>query len=243
MTTTKTLLTIILCSVIGLMLCGCESTTTKEEAKEIIRPFYDAGKELYSEDKGQTWKVRIKEKLNDEKQSETTINSGSAGTNNQTTEVKQQEAEEINQVPRAEDNNGDISDDKADVSRLLWTKVGDPHGIVQCYFGYGHDSELFKMIAGLPVDFTCTLDNSGVTISCPTSDDTGRMAMYEGDHMQKRRAFVCLFNADNNLVSCDDFAESFHLDSRWKNKGAVKGLVVHVKRGNALSRTALTEVK
>ena len=145
------------------------------------------------------------------------------------------------EVQGTEQNNK--SSDRKEVSALNWTSTGDPHHIVQCYFGHGHDSELFKMIAGLPVDFTCTLNNSGVTISCPTSDDTGRMASYPGDHMQARRAFVCLFNDDNNLVDCQDFAESFHLDNRWKNKGAVKGLTVHCKQGNAVSRTALTEVE
>lgn len=227
----KYLLMLLTINSIGIMLAlsGCTSTTTKEQAKEIIKPFYDAGKEIYIEDK---------EKLKDENSKRNDDLGGTGAGNIKTEETKQE--------TQVEDKNVEGSKSLSDVSELStlnWTSTGDTHHIVQCYFGHGHDSELFKMIAQLPVDFICTLDKSGVTISCPTSDDTGRMASYGSDHMQARRAFVCLFNADNNLVDCQDFAESFHLDSRWKNKGAVKGLTVHCKRGNAVSRTALTDIK
>lgn len=171
----------------------------------------------------------IKEKLKDEN------NTSSHGLASSTMEPNKGE------IQGTEQNNK--SSDIKEISALNWTSTGDPHHITQCYFGHGHDSELFKMIAQLPIDFTCTLDNGGVHITKPTSDDTQWMTSYTGDHMQARRAFVCVFNESNELVKCEDFAGGPDLDNRWRNLGVVKGLVVHCKRGEAVSRTALTEVE
>lgn len=214
---------------------GCTSTKTTSQiiSDDTVKAITEAVSKL---DKEQVKKLEeaIKENLKDAN-TDTTIDRGSTGTNNQTTEIKEQETEDA-------DRDIEASKSLLDVSSLKWTSTGDPHGIVQCYFGYGHDSELFKMIAGLPVDFTCTL-GKGIVITKPASDDTALMTSYPGNHMQARRAFACFFDTNGNLTACEDFANTLTFDSRWKGRGEVKGLIVHCKQGNAVSRTALTEVE
>lgn len=234
----KYLLMLLTINAIGIMiaLSGCTSTGSTIVSDDTIKVLTEAVSKL---DKEQVKKLEtaIKEKLNDENSNRNDDLGGTGAGNSKTEETKQE--------TQVEDKNIEGSKsllDVSDVSALNWTSSGDPHHIVQCYFGHGHDSELFKMVAQLPVDFTCALNNGGVSISPPASDDSGRMMMYEGDHMQKRRAFVCLFDANNNLVDCWDWAESYSHDNRWKDKPVSKGLVIHCKRGNAVSRTSLTEV-
>ena len=232
MSNRKTILTVILCQILGLMLAGCTSTGTDTLiSDQTIKGLTEAVGKL---DKEQVRKLEeaIKEKLKYEKEvveqpKETTHEEG----------VK----EEVSSCLES-DNEPVAVDDKDLVSALKWNNKGDPHHIVQCYFGHGHDSELFRMVAALPIDFTCDLGN-GISITKPASDDTACMNSYGSDHMQARRAFACFFDANGNLTACEDFANTLTFDSRWKGRGEVKGLIVHCKQGNAVSRTALMEVK
>lgn len=158
-------------------------------------------------------------------------------------EIKQTEQPKIIEQPKPEEEPvKTYPSDYYMVRNLNWSKVGDPHGIMQCYFGNIFGNEVFQKVSELPIDFTCTLNRGGVSITKPESDETGRMASYPGDHMQGRRAFVCVFDNNGILLKCEDFAESYELDNRWKEKPVVNGLVIHCKQGQAVSRTALTEV-
>lgn len=126
---------------------------------------------------------------------------------------------------------------------LKWNDVADETKICECYFGYGHSDDMFTHVAELPIDFTCNFSFSGgVSISKPASDDTGCMASYPGDHMQGRRAFVCVFDSNGTLIECEDWAQSYNLDNRFMKSGVTQGFVVHCKQGKAVSRTALTRV-
>jgi hypothetical protein len=172
---------------IFILFAGCTSIQTTHQiiSDDTIKVLTEAVSKL---DKEQVKKLEeaIKEKLKDEeskKEEQTECISESEKNNDQASRE-----ENVGNPLYAESN---TSEDVSEVSKLKWTSTGDPHQIVQCYLGHGHDSELFKMIAGLPVDFTCTL-GKGITITKPESDDTALITSYPGNHMQARRTHLFL---------------------------------------------------
>lgn len=134
-----------------------------------------------------------------------------------------------------------IEEERNTIRNLKWDGIADECGLLPLYCG-GHGAAYFSNIAMVPIDFTCDFDSSGVSISIPASDETRAMAGYGQDHIEMRRAIACVFDSSGKLLEAEDFANSTFLDSRWKDKPVYSGLVLHVKKGQLISRTKLTEV-
>jgi hypothetical protein len=149
--------------------------------------------------------------------------------------VNQEEIKPV--VTETEVKEIDIEETDIDKIKVLtWLDSGDgagEHGsIIRIY-----DDNPFNCIANLPIDFSCTLNNGGCSITIPDSDTTRNMS-----DAGERRAFVCLFNSSGQLVCTEDF-NGTGIDNRWRDKGATQGFVVHILNNRITSRTKLTEVK
>lgn len=125
------------------------------------------------------------------------------------------------------------------IKTFQWVQTGDgaetgwvEHGsIVKTYTG--NITNPFEVLANVPRDFDLTMGVGGIAITIPKSDPTGNMTLTSGD----RTAFLCLFDANKQLLQTEDFANSTTFDNRWKDKAVAYAIVFHCIGSSVVSRS------